>query len=328
MGSPFKVVVTDYRVPSLAVEEEVLRKAGAVMVPAQCKTEDDVIAVAADADALLNGNASITARVIENLTRCRVITRFGIGYDSIDVEAATRHGIYVVNVPDYCLDEVSDHTVALILACNRRLFDAAANGKTDKWSLAAIKPLQRLKGQVLGLIGYGRIGRLVAYKARPHGLKILVFDPYLPDEVAQKEDVRKVSIEELLGESDYVSIHVALTRETRGLIGEKELHQMKRTAYLINCARGEIIDEGALEKALREKVIAGAAIDVISSEPPAPTNPLLSLPNLIITPHVAWYSEDAMVELHRRAAEEVVRVLRGERPLNPVNPTVIPRIIR
>jgi len=287
---------------------------------AYCNTEDEVIEAAKDADGILNQYAPITRRVMESLKRCKVIARYGVGVDNIDVEAATEQGIIIANVPDYCIDEVSTHTMALILACARGITLLDRKIREKKWDFTLAKPLFRTQGKVLGLFGLGRIAKMVAQKASRFGFKIIAYDPYISK---VDEDIKLVEFSKLLSDSDFVSLHAPLTQETRHSFGESELKAMKKTAYLINTSRGPLLNEKALYQALREKWIAGAALDVMEKEPPEWENPLLKLNNLIVTPHISFYSEESYVELKTKIAKVVLAVLKGELPSAIVNPQVV-----
>lgn len=311
------------------VEAEILSPLGATVGVRPSYSEEQLIAAASDADAILAGpNEPYSARVIASLTRCRIISRLGVGYDNIDVTAATRMGIAVAIVPDASIEEVSDHTIALLLACARKIVPIDRAVRAGAWrpnttTIAAIRrTVAPLGGQVLGLAGLGRIGRAVAAKALALGLRVVVYDPYISSSAAQEAGVELVDFQQLLQASDYVSIHCPLTSETAGLFGRAQFQAMKPTAYLINTARGEIVDEGALHEALTQGYIAGAALDVLAQEPPRPDNPLLGLDNVIITAHSAYYSGASLLALRRRAAEAVAQMLRGEWPPNLVNPEV------
>jgi D-3-phosphoglycerate dehydrogenase len=333
----FKVAITTPAdLPGLPhYGEEDYRKIGAELVKKLCRSEDDLISIAHDADAIITGGEPYSRRVIEKLTKCRVISNIGIGYDGIDVEAATEHGIYVTNVPDYCLEEMAEHTLALILACGRKLlrFDRAVReGKWDSRAPREIRekirpPMFRLKGQTLGLVGLGRIPRTLVPKAKALGLKVIAYDPYVSKDAAAELGVEMVGFEQLLRESDFVSLHAALTKDNQHMIGAEQLKKMKRTAYLINTARGGLVDEQALNTALSEGIIAGAGLDVLDPEPPRPDNPLFKRDNVIITAHSANYSEESQAELLRRPEEEVFSILRGESPRCPVNPQVKERFV-
>lgn len=320
MSSPrFKVVVTDSVFPHLEVERRILGQAGAELVALQAHRDEELLEPVADADGLLVCFAPVTRRVVEAARRCRIIARYGIGVDNVDLATATARGIVVTNVPDYCVEEVSDHTLALLLACARRVVWLDRGVRAGRWDARDAVPVRRLSGQTLGLVGFGKIPRLVARKAQAFGLRVLGFDPYLDPSVLRELGVEPVGLRALLERSDYVSLHVPLTPQTERLVDESALRWMKPTAYLINTARGRIVDEGALVRALERRWIAGAALDVLPTEPPPQDDPLRSAPNVILTPHVAFYSEESLQELQRKAAEEVARVLTGQTPRYPVN---------
>lgn len=313
------VVITDYNYPDLSIEEKELARWGARVIPAQCKTPEDVLAVAKDADALISQYAPITRTVIQGLRRCKALGRYGIGVDNIDVQAATERGIAVINVPSYCEEEVSDHTMAMLLAWARRIPHYTFEIRQGIWDWKTGRPIHRLNGLVLGLLGFGKIARLVARKAKAFGLTVIAYDPFLPDEVFAKEGVEKVGFNELLIRSDFLSIHVPLTEATRHLINAEALQKMKPTACLINTSRGGVIDESALIQALKEGRIAGACLDVTDPEPPHPNNPLLSMSQVLLSPHVAWYSEESQIELRQKIAQNIGRALHGLLPAGLVN---------
>jgi len=321
----FVVAVTDYVFPSLEPEQRVLTPLGVELRPAQCKSEDEIIELTRGADAVLNCYAKMTARVIEKLSRCKIIARYGIGVDNVDLIAATRAKILVTNVPDYCIDEVSDHALALLLALARRVVAADSAVKGGAWDVVAHAGVRRLRGQTLGLLGFGKIAKAVALKVQPLGMKVLVYDPYLEPELVTRHGAEAVSLDRLLAEADAISIHVPLSPETRNLIGPRELARMKPTAFLINTSRGGIVDEQAVAIALKENRLGGAALDVLSPEPPPLDHPLRQAPNVILTPHLAFYSRESVIELQTKAAEEVARALRGESPRSPVNREVLAR---
>jgi len=315
-----KVVITDNDYPPATIEEEELEAVNAEVVWAQCKSPEEVLDLARDADAIIVEYAPITRKVIAGLEQCQIISRYGIGVDNVAVEAATEKGIVVTNVPDYCLDEVADHTMALLLALARkitRLDRATKQGRWDVWSAAA--PVYGLRDSRLGLIGFGQTARRVATRAQGFGMQVLAHDPWIDEESFHEYDATSTSLDELLRLSDFVSLHTRLTDDTYHLIGEDELKRMKPHAFLINTARGDIVDERALFRALTEGWIAGAAVDVLAQEPPPPDYQLVSLDNIIVTPHAAFYSERSIQELRRRATREVVRVLQGLEPASPVN---------
>lgn len=329
MSTAFRVVVTDYSFGDLNLEKEVLAGIGAEVIPHQCRTEEEVIEACRTADGILNQAAPMPRRVIESLERCKVIARYGIGFDTVDVEAATQKGICVANVTDYGVEEVAIHALGLFLACARKIVVLNREVKRGNWCSGVPdlpRPIFRLRDQTFGIIGFGNIGRSLAAKIKPLGVKVLANDPYIPKEMGPAHGVELVSLEEVLRQSDYISLHLPLNKETRGLIGESQLKLMKPTAFLINTARGPIVDEKALIKALKEKWIAGAGLDVLEKEPPDPDNALFALDNVILTPHVAGYSEAAFPELRRKAATNVYQVLGGHYPRYLVNPKVKERV--
>ncbi|MBS7653960.1 MAG: C-terminal binding protein [Candidatus Bathyarchaeia archaeon] len=321
----FRVAITDSDYGSHEVEEEVLSSIGADLIKFQCRTEDDVIQCCSDVDGLLNQYAPITRRVIEVLQKAKIIVRYGVGVDNIDVDAATEKGIFVANVI-YDVTDVADHALSLILSLARKIVWADRNVKENKWDWKAVQPISRLKDKTVGIIGFGRIGRKVAQRLRGFEVKIVAYDPYVLGEAFREYGVEKVDFETLIKESDIITIHIPLTNETRHMIGWKELRSMKREAILINVSRGGIIDEKALCKALEERWIAGAGLDVLEEEPPAKDNPLLRLDNVVITPHMAWYSNRSLYEIRRKAAEEVARALSGQIPVNLVNRDVLKKL--
>ena len=318
MGEHFKVKIADCDHESIDIERSILRDISPDIPWLRCKTEDDVIAQCSDAQALLIQYVPMTDRVFENLPNLRVLVRYGVGVDTVDLEAAARRKIVVSNVPDYGTEEVSDHALALILSLSRKIQEANAFIHRGTWDFRTITPVRRLQTLTLGVIGLGRIGSALARKAHGIGIKIVAYDPYR-DKTTIPEYVRMIPLDGLLNASDVVSIHCPLNDETRNLLDEHRLGLMKTDAFLINTARGSIVNEVALEKALSQGRIAGAALDVFSKEPVLRDHPLLRFPNFICTPHMAWYSEDSKLELKRKAAEEARRVLMGETPKYQVN---------
>jgi D-3-phosphoglycerate dehydrogenase / 2-oxoglutarate reductase len=314
-----KVVITDYVWESLGVETEILDGL-AELVPLKTKTPDEFLPKSGDCDALLNTYVGpITADVMAQMPNCKIIARYGIGVDTIDLEAATKAGIIVTNNPTYCIEEVAEHAMALLLACARKvaLYDRLV--RAGKWEVTPGKPIFRMAGSTLGLIGFGHIGREVAARAQAFGMRVLFFDPA----VAEGDGgAKKVELAELLKEADFVSLHPPLVPRTRKMINDDTLRQMKPTAYLINCARGPIVDTDALVRALDAKMIAGCALDTVDPEPLPNPHPLRGRENVILTPHAAWYSEKAMAGLQAGAPGEVRRVLTGQWPVNVVNPAV------
>ena len=320
----FRVLVTDYVWPSIEPEKAVLAEIGAELVVAPDASEDTLAGLAKDADGILTCFAQVTDRVLRAAEKCIVVGRYGVGVDNIAVNTATELGMAVTYVPDYCVEEVSDHVMGLMLTWNRRVayFDRLV--KTSGWgSLSLTMPILRLRGKKLGIVGFGRIGQVVCRKALAFGLEVLTCDPFVPAETATQQGARMVDMPTLLKESDFVTLHSPLIPETRNMIGAAELDLMKPTAFLINCARGPLIDEEALYQALNNNGIGGAGLDVLVDAHPAPDHPLLRLENAIITPHVAFFSEEAVLELEERAAGEVAAVLQGRMPENLVNKDVL-----
>ena len=320
----YKVLVTDYVWPSLEPEREVLAAIGAELVPAPDGDEATLVSMARGVDAILTCFAKVTENVVRAAESCVVIGRYGVGVDNIAVDTATDLGIAVTYVPDYCVDEVSDHAMALLLAWNRRIVELDRSVRTTGWgSVPLTMRMMRLRGKTLGIVGYGRIGRAVAVKAQAFGFEIIVSDPTMDAREAEEEGVRLVDLATLMRESDFVSLHAPGTPATVGLIGRAELDLMKPDAFLINCARGSLIDEDALYDALSSGRIAGAGVDVLIDLAPPRDDRLFALDNLLVTPHTAFYSQEATLELERRAAGEVASVLQGKMPDNLVNPAVL-----
>ena len=333
MAEKFKVVGLGKMGPgTMDLEQKELEKVDAEIeiVEARCRSEEEMLAVAKDADAILGGNPFLTRRVMESMPKCRIIATYSVGYDYLDVDAATDNGIIIVNNPasEWCIEEVSNHAVALLLACAKKLIIMDNLTKQGKWAEAkqAQAPMASIHGQTLGLAGCGEIGRMTARKAQCFGLKTIGYDPYLDKSVAEASGIILVSLPELLKESDFISVHTPLNDDTFHLIGEEEFSQMKPSAYFINTARGRVVDEPALIKALREKKITGAGLDVFEQEPIDPENPLLKMDNVIAIPHNASYSDAALIQQAVNPAQEVARVLSGRWPNNPVNKTVKPKV--
>lgn len=316
----FKIVITDYQYESIQPQRDVVKAfPDAELIDLQCRTEEDVITLAGDADILLNQYAPMNERVINQLKNCKAIIRYGIGVDTVDIAAATKRGIWVCNVPDYGVDETSNQTIAMILAMARKLPIIHADVRRGGWGLSSGKPMHRFAGSTLGFVGLGRIATAVVNKLKPFSLRMIAYDPYLDPAKAQEMGVELVSFEKLLEESDYVTIHCPATEENRHMFNEAAFARMKPTAYLINCARGSIVDTDALIGALQAGRIAGAALDVIEKEPIEKDNPLLAMDNVIIVSHFGGYSEEAIESLQTKAAQEAVNILSGNKPFNAVN---------
>jgi D-3-phosphoglycerate dehydrogenase / 2-oxoglutarate reductase len=321
-----KVVIADYDFGDVDIEKSIVTDAGFELVAAQCKSEDDVIAAASNADAVITQYAEVGRRAIQSFKRCKVIARYGIGVDIVDVDAATAKNIVVTNVPnDWCMNEVADHAVALLLVLVRKLATYDRATRAGDWHWQSGRPIQRMQEGTLGLFSFGAIAKEVARRMKGFGVKnIIACDPYADPKDAAAEGVPLVSFEDLLARSDYLVIQAPLTKETRGRFSEAELRRMKKGSILINTARGPIVKDADLFRVLKDGWLMGAGLDDMEEEPAKqadwkPTNPLFSLKNVIITPHAAYYSEQSIQIVRRFASEEVVRVLRGETPLSPVN---------
>ena len=322
MSSQYKILVTDCTW-SIEPERQVLAEIGAEVILAESGTGEPIDRLVSQVDGILTDQYPITGDLINAAERCKAIARYGVGFEKVDLDAATASGIVVTNVPAYCIDEVTDHAMALLLACARKIptFDRGVKG--GNWDRNIGPPMRRIRGKTLGIIGFGRIGRLIVSKAKAFGLEVIVFDEYISQTVVEGEGATQVALPELLARSDFITIHAPLTTETHGLLGEQEFQQMKSTAYVINSARGGIINTVALHRALAEAWIAGAALDVLPEEPPNPDEPLLELENIILTPHVAFLSEESGYDLQVAAATELARVLAGQMPESVVNPSVL-----
>jgi D-3-phosphoglycerate dehydrogenase len=312
----WKVVITDCDQGSIKEEEEECARIGVELVLAQLKEEEDLIRVCKEADGLINQYALLTRNVLQHLPKCKVISRYGVGVDSIDLKAATDLGIIVANVPDYCMDEVSNQTIAMILTLIRKTAFFDQKVKSGQWDFRLGIPIRRTRGKTLGLVGCGKIGFEVAQKISCFGVRVISFDPYLQK---APEGIELTDLDTVLKESDFISIHCPLNDSTQHLIGENEFKKMVKKPILINTSRGPIIDEKALILALKEGLVTGAGLDVLEKEPPDPQNPLLNMENVILSPHVSFYSEESIRELKQRTAENVSSVLLGRWPRSVVN---------
>ena len=309
-----RVVITDHGYPHVETERELVEAAGGELVVAQCKTPAEVIAAAADADALLVQWAPITAEVIAALRRCRLIVRYGIGVDGVDLAAAKAKGIAVCNVPDYGVDEVADHAIALALALARQLpmIDRRVRQDPAAWTNLPPRPMPALREMTFATAGFGRIGRAVLRRAKAFGFRLAAWDPYVGDEDFGAAGVARLSEDELFQQADVLSLHIPLMAQTRHFVRARRLGQMKPTAVLVNTARGGLVDTFALADALRVGVIAAAGLDVFEPEPLPADHPIRGCENALLTSHVAWYSDSSVPRLQRLAAEEIARGLRGE----------------
>jgi D-3-phosphoglycerate dehydrogenase len=323
----FRVAMIDYDYDSLTHIEKTLAEYDAALDAQHSQDIADARRFARRADGvIIQKLGPIDEKFIGSLTQCRVLGRTGIGTDPIDVAAATTHGVCVVNVPSYCEEEVSDHALALLLSLARRVCSYDRSVRRGAWDFKVGRPIFRVQGQTLGLVGFGKIPRLMVPKAKGLGMAVISHDPYVQAEEMARLGVEAVSLDELLAKSDFVSIHAPLLPATGGMIGAQQLQKMKKTAFLINTSRGPVVDEPALIGALREGRIAGAALDVLSDEPPAADNPLLQMENVILTPHAGYYSEQSLVDLHVKLSRNVGMVLMGKRPEALVNPQVLEKV--
>ncbi len=323
-GGRFKVLITDYAWPTLDPEREILEPLGAELVASDSAEADRLIELAQDADAIMTNWAPVPDEAVRNPPDLRVVARYGVGVDNIPVAVATERGIPVTNVPDYCVEEVANHAMALLLSLARGIPKLERGLRDGKWAFEAAQPLWRLSGQRLGIMGYGRNGRALARRARPFDLDIVVFDPYInATDYPADERPELVSLEELLRSSDLISVHTPLTDETRHILGAEQFKMMKPTAYVVNTGRGPVIDEAALVEALASGELAGAGLDVYEIEPLPADHALFSLPNVVLTSHAAFYSEGSIEELQRRTAQNVALALQGKIPTNVTNREVL-----
>lgn len=323
----FKIVHADLSPDVLTIETETLAAAGLELVCAGATSPEQIISAGRDADVLMTYDPGIPRQIVQELVNTQAIISYGIGFDHIDTDAATEHGILVVNTPGFCIDEVANHALMLLLALTKKLVLLDRRMRQGQWTTGrelreVLRPTPPIYGERLGLVGFGAIARNVALKAQAFGMSVSAYDPLIDAAVFDTQHVTRVSLHDLLTTSDYVSLHVPLTPETRHLLDGDNLRSMKRTAYLINTSRGSVIDELALTRALQEGWIAGAGLDVFEQEPLSASSPLLAMDNVIVTPHTASYSEASRVRVRRRVAEEAARIARGEWPTALANPQV------
>lgn len=318
MSSPI-IAIADSPFPSLDPVKQALAKLDPEYRVSKSSSAEDIIEVARDADAIIVCYAKITAEVINSLTNCKVIGRTGLGVDNIDIPAAAAKDITVTYVPDYCLHEVSDHAMALLLAMARKVPLANKLAQQGRWEMPSVQPIYRLGGRVLGLVGFGNIPRTMVPKAKAFGLKVITSDPFVSEDLLKELDVENFSFEDMLAQSDFVSVHAPLLPQTRGLMNAEAFAKMKKGAVVINTARGPLIDEDALLAALDSGHLGGAALDVITTEPMPKDSPLIGRDNLILTPHTGFYSVESLIELQTKCATDVAHVLQGEAPVYPAN---------
>lgn len=316
----YSVFMTDSIFPDTSIEKEVLSSIDAELTLSSKIDPQTFSREGRDCDAMLVVYAPVGAEVIESLTRCKVMVRTGIGFNNINLDAATKKGIMVANVPDYCIDEVADHTMALFLTGIRKINFLNSRVKDGVWNVNEARPIPRLRGKLYGLLGCGAIGQQVAERVAAFGMEVVGYDPYAPDEVFVKSGIRRIdNIDRFFELVDALSLHLPLTDETKYIINRQNLKKMKRNAFVVNTSRGPLVNEQELYEALKEGVIAGAALDVMETEPPKGVPPLAELPNVIITPHAAFFSDGSEPELRRKAAQEIVRTLTEGAPKFWVN---------
>jgi D-3-phosphoglycerate dehydrogenase / 2-oxoglutarate reductase len=314
----FLIAVADNPFPSLDPAKAALARLDHELRIAKSPSMEDILAVGRDADAILVTYAKISRELIEQLTRCKAIGRCGLGVDNIDLVAASEKGIAVNYVPDYCIHEVSDHAMAMLLALARKIPQSNRLVQSGRWETAPLTPMHRLTGRVLGLIGFGNIPRRLAPKAQAFGLRVVAYDPFAKPEVFKASGVESVNFDDLLAMSDFVSVHAPLSPQTRGLMNAAAFGKMKKGAMLINTARGPLIDEAALVAALDAGTLGGAGLDVVTTEPLAKDSPLLGRDNVILSPHTAYYSVESLAELQTKCASDIARVLSGENAVYPI----------
>jgi len=313
------IAITENIFPTLAPAEKALAKLDPTFRMAKSTGAEDILAVARDADAILVTYAKLPRDLIMQLTRCKAIGRFGLGVDNIDLPAAKEKGIAVNYVPDYCIREVSDHAMAMLLGLIRKIPFSNMLVQAGRWEMPAVVPIRRIEGTVLGLLGFGHIPRLVAPKAKAFGMKVIAYDPYAKPDVFKQAGVDSVDFDTLLATSDYLSVHAPLTPQTRGMMNAQAFGKLKKGAYIVNTARGPLIDEAAMIAALDSGQVGAAALDVVAVEPLAKDSPLLGRDNVIVTPHTAFYSIEALDELQSKCASDVARVLSGEKAIYPIS---------
>jgi D-3-phosphoglycerate dehydrogenase len=301
------------------IEREVLEASGAEVIASIDPHSPEAEATYSECEALMVSIQTISAELMDRMPKCRIICRVGTGLDAIDIPAATERGIWVTSVPDYSIDEVSSHAMAFVLALARNLFRHRAMSQTGTWRYETERPIRRIAGQTLGILGLGRIGSASASKGQGLGFDVIAHDPYISQERFEELGVRRVGFDALLRKSDFLTLHVPLTDETRRIIDARALTLMKPTAFLVNTARGDVVDVDALVSAVRAGTIAGAGIDVLPVEPPPPDHPILHEESILVTPHIGWASNESGHDVRERGAQDVVAVLRGDRPKYPAN---------
>jgi len=321
--SKYKVVMTDDRHKTYDEEKKVLDTIDAELVIANCTTPGELAEVCREADGILVNLAPMTAEVIKKLNKCKVIARYGVGYDNVDVAACTEKGIYLTNVPDYCAEEVSDQALALLMACARKIARRDAQVREGKWNIGSADPIYRIAGKTFTLLGFGMIARCLLRKIRGLNFtKILVYDPFVDEDTIKAMGAEKADWETAVSMADFISVHIPLNEKTRGIVNAAAFAMMKPAAIIVNTSRGPVIDEAALIDALQSGRINSAGLDVYTKEPLAIDSPLMKMHNCVLTDHAGWYSEDSMSELKTKAAQNVKDILSGKKPKYSVNSIV------
>ena len=321
----FRVFVVEKSYSDYSLEREIVERAGGTLLFCRCRSEEEIVRQCPDAHALLLRQTAVGEKTFAALTGLRVVARYGAGYDNVDVEAASRHGVTVAIVPDYCVGEVADHTIALLLCAIRKITIRDRMVRLGGWDLGSDYPVHRTDGTILGFVGYGRTAREIRRRLCGFPFRFVAFDPYAPGEVFLRDRTAPLDFDELVRVSHYVTIHVPLTGETLRLFNLDTFRAMRKDAIVVNSSRGGVVDLQDLATALGRGFIGGAALDVYDEEPFDTASPLASLDNVILSDHAAWYSEESQRELQARTAMEAVKVLRGERPDHAVNPEVLTR---
>ncbi len=322
-GSLMHTVVYAFDDFDMIVEKRILSALDADIICLKNLDSPESRAILGKADAVVITLQKMTAAVMDLMPKCKIISRLGVGLDNIDIPAATARGMWVTNVPDYGVDEVSTHAASLMLTLLRGIPQLVTNTRNGKWDSAVARPIRRFSEQTVGVMGFGRIGRAFATKAKGFGVRIIAYDPLISADAIRATGAEPVDLDTIFCESDFISLHLPLTDETKHIVNAKTLAQMKPTACIVNTARGGLVDEAALLAAVRAGQIRGAGLDVLSAEPPPKDNPVLAAllqeERVLITPHFAWYSEEAMIDMRAKGADEVVRILSGQPPRSPVN---------
>jgi len=321
MKPKYHVLITDAHHKNFQLEEKILEQLGAKVHIGYCKNEEDLLKINSYMDALLVSYVYVGEKAMQHFINCKVMVKYAVGVDNIDLSAATKRKILVANVPDYCTEEVSTHTMSLLLALVRKIIPFDNSVKNGKWNPLIADPIYRMEGKTLGIIGFGRNGQRLAQKILPFNMNIIASDPGIGLTMMAKYSVKKVNLDILLKQAHYIALHCPLNQSTYHLINQKTIDMMRQGVFLVNTSRGAVVNQSALYEALKKGKIAGAALDVMENEPPN-QNDILKMNNIIYTPHVSWHSEEAETALRRKAALEVKRVLEGKKPINLVNKEV------